>query len=251
MFELIKSGGIMMFPLIFSSVVAMAIIIERFLALRLHKVVPPDDIELARKMAGSSKLSDAQIDELRNSSLMGRVLATGLESRELPRHIMKENVEEAGRHAVHDLERYLPALGTVITIAPMMGLLGTVLGMIGVFRTINAAGVGDPQKMAGGISEALITTVAGLLIAIVTLVFERYFKAKVDGYVATMEREALRLIEIANASRNKVLPTGASSTASAAASRPSSAAAPTRTASGNATPPQRPVAAPERGGRPA
>ena len=182
---------------------------------------------------------------------MGLGLATGLESRELPRHIMKENVEEAGRHAVHDLERYLPALGTVITIAPMMGLLGTVLGMIGVFSTINAAGVGDPQKMAGGISEALITTVAGLLIAIVTLVFERYFKAKVDGYVATMEREALRLIEIANASRNKVLPTGASSTASAAASRPSSAAAPTRTASGNATPPQRPVAAPERGGRPA
>lgn len=208
MFELIQSGGIMMFPLLFSSIIAVAIIIERFMSLRVGKVVPRADIELARKMAGSNHLSDMQVDELRNSSLMGRVLATGLDSRELPRHIMKENVEEAGRHAVQELERYLPALGTVITIAPMMGLLGTVLGMIGVFSTINTAGVGNPQQMAGGISEALITTVTGLLIAIVTLVFERYFKAKVDGYVATMEREALRLIEIANSNR-KAMPASA------------------------------------------
>lgn len=206
MFELIQSGGIMMFPLLLSSVIAVAVIIERFMALRVGNVVPREDIEQARKLAGSAKLVDAQIDELRNSSLMGRVLATGLDSRELPRHIMKENVEEAGRHVVQELERYLPALGTIVTIAPMMGLLGTVLGMIGVFSAINSAGVGNPQQMAGGISEALITTVAGLLIAIVTLVFERYFKARVDGYVTTMEREALRLIEIANSNR-KTLPT--------------------------------------------
>lgn len=201
MFELIKSGGIMMFPLILSSILALAIVIERFMSLRVHKVAPQGDIDLARKLASIARLPEAQLDELRNSSLMGRVLATGLESRELPRHIMKENVEEAGRHAVHELERYLPALGTIVTIAPMMGLLGTVLGMIGVFSAINVAGVGNPQQMAGGISEALITTVAGLLIAITTLVFERYFKAKVDGYVATMEREAMRLIEIANSNR--------------------------------------------------
>ncbi|HRJ53243.1 MAG TPA: MotA/TolQ/ExbB proton channel family protein [Candidatus Thiothrix moscowensis] len=243
MFELIKSGGIMMFPLILSSVIAVAIIIERFMSLRVGKVVPAEDIERARKLAGSSKLQDAQVDELRNSSLMGRVLATGLESRELPRHIMKENVEEAGRHAVQELERYLPALGTVVTIAPMMGLLGTVLGMIGVFSAINAAGVGNPQQMAGGISEALITTVAGLLIAIITLVFERYFKAKVDGYVATMEREALRLIEIANSNRKTMpaMPAGA-------AARPAPAVA-------ASTAQQRPAPAagtpPARGGRPA
>lgn len=229
MFELINSGGIMMFPLILSSIIALAIIIERAMALRLEKVVPHSDVELARKLASATKVSDAQVDELRNSSLMGRVLATGLESRELPRHIMKENVEEAGRHVVHELERYLPALGTIVTIAPMMGLLGTVLGMIGVFSAINAAGVGDPQQMAGGISEALITTVAGLLIAIITLVFERYFKAKVDGYVATMEREALRLIEIAHANR-KTTPAVASSGSSArpaatAAQRPAAAQA--------------------------
>jgi len=197
----------------------MAIIIERFLALRVNKIVPQADIERARKMTGTSKLTSAMVDELRNSSLMGQVLATGLESRELPRHIMKENVEEAGRHAVQALERYLPILGTIITIAPMMGLLGTVLGMIAVFSTINTAGVGDPQQMAGGISEALITTVAGLLIAIVTLVFERYFKARVDSFVATMEREALRLIEIANASRRTTPATPpAPNAASAAAS---------------------------------
>lgn len=240
MFELIQSGGIMMFPIILSSILAVAIIIERFLALQVRKVVPQDDVERARKLASSTKLADAQVDELRNSSLLGRVLATGLESRELPRHIMKENVEEAGRHVVQELERYLPALGTIVTISPMMGLLGTVLGMIGVFSAINTAGVGNPQQMAGGISEALITTVAGLLVAIITLVFERYFKSKVDSYVATMEREAMRLIEIANSSR-KVLP-------AAAGARPAGAAA--RPAAGTQTQPQRPGAlAPERGGR--
>lgn len=233
MFELIKSGGIMMFPLILSSIVALAIIIERFMSLRVHKVVPPVDIERARKLAGIAKLPEAQVDDLRNGSLMGRVLATGLESRELPRHIMKENVEEAGRHVVQELERYLPALGTIITIAPMMGLLGTVLGMIHVFSTINTAGVGNPQQMAGGISEALITTVAGLLIAIITLVFERYFKAKVDGYVATMEREALRLIEIANSNRKTLpaapagsaRPVGGNAPAASTAQRPAAPAA--------------------------
>lgn len=226
-----------MFPLILSSIIALAIIIERFMALRVHKVVPAADIERARKLAGTAKLPEVQIDELRNSSLMGRVLATGLESRELPRHIMKENVEEAGRHVVHELERYLPALGTIITIAPMMGLLGTVLGMIGVFSAINTAGVGNPQQMAGGISEALITTVAGLLIAIITLVFERYFKAKVDNYVATMEREALRLIEIANSNR-KTLPA-----MPASAARPVAGSTPAANAS------QRPAASAAVAGR--
>jgi biopolymer transport protein ExbB len=237
MFELVKSGGIMMFPLIFSSIIAVAIIIERFMSLRIGKVVPVADIELARKLVGGGRISDMQVDELRNSSLMGRVLATGLDSRELPRHIMKENVEEAGRHVVQELERYLPALGTIVTIAPMMGLLGTVLGMIGVFSAINTAGVGNPQQMAGGISEALITTVAGLLIAIITLVFERYFKAKVDAYVMTMEREALRLIEVANSNR-KVMPV-----APPAGARP--------TAAGGAPQARQAAAAGARGGKPA
>jgi biopolymer transport protein ExbB len=247
MFELIKSGGIMMFPLILSSVIALAIIIERFMSLRVNKVVPASDIEQARKLAGISKLSDVQVDELRNGSLLGRVLATGLESRELPRHIMKENVEEAGRHVVQELERYLPALGTIITIAPMMGLLGTVLGMIGVFSAINTAGVGNPQQMAGGISEALITTVAGLLIAIITLVFERYFKAKVDGFVTVMEREALRLIEIANSSRKTTPSSSATPATSPRPVAPTSTSAATAAAAAIAQ--QRAVSTAGRGGK--
>ncbi|OQW99569.1 MAG: biopolymer transporter ExbB [Thiothrix lacustris] len=248
MFELIQSGGIMMFPLLLSSVIALAIIIERFLALRVSKVVPASDIERARKLAGINKLAEAQVDELRNGSLLGRVLATGLESRELPRHIMKENVEEAGRHVVQELERYLPALGTIITIAPMMGLLGTVLGMIGVFGAINTAGVGNPQQMAGGISEALVTTVVGLLIAITTLVFERYFKAKVDGFVSVMEREALRLIEIANSSRKTMPSPVAAATPRPAA--PSAGATPANAAAAAAIAQQRAAAAAGRGGKP-
>lgn len=205
MFELIKSGGFMMFPLILSSILAVAIIIERFMSLRLHKVVPPADIELARKLAGASKLTDAQIDELRNSSLVGRVLATGLESRELPRHIMKENVEEAGRHTVHELERYLPALGTIATAGPLMGLLGTVMGMISAFSAINHAGMGDPAELASGIAEALVSTAVGLFVAIPALMFHRYFRAKVDHFVIRMEQEAMRLIEITNSQRRTVV----------------------------------------------
>jgi biopolymer transport protein ExbB len=228
MFELIKSGGIMMFPLIFSSIIALAIIIERFLALRLHKVVPPNDIELARKMAGSAKLSETQIDELRNSSLIGRVLATGLESRELPRHIMKENVEEAGRHAVHELEHYLPALGTIATAAPLMGLLGTVLGMIAAFSTITKIGVGNPTELSSAIAEALVSTAIGLFVAIPALMFHRYFRARVDHFVVRMEQEAMRLVEITNNQRRTTPAPPVTPTANASASSAAAAAAATR-----------------------
>lgn len=204
MFELVKSGGIMMFPLILSSVIAMAIIIERFLALRVNKVIPKADVELARKLAGTAQLLPAQVDELRHSSLMGRVLATGLESRELPRHIMKENVEEVGRHTVHELERYLPALGTIVTAGPLMGLLGTVMGMIQAFGAITHVGVGNPAELASGIAQALVSTAIGLFVAIPALMFHRYFRAKVDHFVIRMEQEAMRLVEITNSQRRTV-----------------------------------------------
>jgi biopolymer transport protein ExbB len=245
MFELIKSGGIMMFPLILSSIIALAIIIERFIALRLSKVVPPADVERARKLAGLSKVSDAQLDELRNNSLVGRVLATGLESRELPRHIMKENVEEAGRHAVYELERYLPALGTIATAGPLMGLLGTVMGMISAFSAINHAGMGNPAELAAGIAEALVSTAIGLFVAIPALMFHRYFRAKVDGFVIKMEQEAMRLIEIANSQRRTAPTTPATPAPRSAASAAGAAAA-----SRSVSPPANPGAAP-RTGRPA
>lgn len=201
MFEFIKAGGWLMFPIVLSSILALAIIIERFLALKVSKVVPKGDIERARKMAAAGKVNATAVEDLRSRSLVGRVLAVGLESRDLPRHIMKENLEEAGRHAVHSMERYLTALGTIAAITPLMGLLGTVLGMIQTFSAITRVGVGNPTELAGGISQALITTAAGISIAIIALIFHRYFKARVGGFVVEMEQEAVRLVEIANEKR--------------------------------------------------
>lgn len=241
MFEFIKAGGWLMFPIILSSVLALAIIIERFIALQVRKVVPREDIERARQMAASGKVNNAVLDDLRASSLVGRVLSVGLESRDLPRHIMKENVEEAGRHVVHSMERYMTALGTIAAITPLMGLLGTVLGMIQTFSAITRVGVGNPTELAGGIAQALITTAAGISIAIVALIFHRYFKARVDNYVVEMEQEAVRLIEIANANRK----TPAMPGAMAAATRPTAASA-----SAPQKPAVRPAAtAPGRGGK--
>ena len=209
MFELLKSGGFMMIPLVISSIVALAIIMERLFALRASKVLPQQDIETARKMATMPKLNEELLDSLRDNSLIGRVLAVGLESRELPRHIMKENIEEAGRHAVHELERYLPALGTIATSGPLLGLLGTVLGMIAAFSAITKVGMGNPTELASGIAEALVSTAVGLFVAIPALMFYRYFRARVDGFVVQMEQEAMRLVEITNSQR-RTTPTPAS-----------------------------------------
>mgnify|MGYP003599708719 FL=1 len=203
MLEIIIAGGVMMIPIILASIIALAIIFERFWALRKSKVMPAADVEMARKLAESGQVSTNAIDNLSSSSVIGSVLATGLASSNLPRHVMKENVEEAGRHAVHRLERYLPALATIGSIAPLMGLLGTVFGMISSFSQISKAGAGDPAAVAGGISEALITTAAGLVVALVAVIFHRLLKARVDNYVFGMEQEAVKLIEIVNQTNNR------------------------------------------------
>lgn len=201
MIEFVQAGGWLMIPIILSSVIAMAIVFERFMALRGGRVLPRKDVERARKMAASGNMPNDAIAALRKNSVVGHVLATGLESSTAPRHIMKENIEEAGRHAVHTLERYLNALGTIAAITPLLGLLGTVLGMITAFSKITQAGVGDPATVAGGISQALFTTAAGISVAIVALIFYRYFKGRVDGYVVAMEQEAVKLVEIMNGNR--------------------------------------------------
>ena len=198
MIEFIRAGGWLMIPILLSSVIALAIIIERFLSLRIGKVLPAADIQRAREMAATGVVNQTEIDDLSANSVVGTVLAAGLASSNAPRHVIKENVEEAGRHALHRMERYLPALGTVAAIAPLMGLLGTVLGMITAFSKITQVGVGDPATVAGGISQALFTTAAGIAVAIVALIFHRYFKAKVDNYVVGMEQEAVKLIELVN-----------------------------------------------------
>ena len=149
------------------------------------------------------KLTQTHVSALRDSSPLGRILATGMSSANEDRQVMKESIEETGRHVVHELERFLNTLGTIATISPLLGLLGTVIGMMQIFGTITDAGIGDPQQMAGGISVALITTVAGLVVAIPTLFFYRYFRGRVDDLVINMEAETIKLMEIMRGERRQ------------------------------------------------
>ncbi len=147
------------------------------------------------------KLKLADLEKLKSSSPLGRILAAGLVNRDHNKEVMKEAIEEVGRQVVHDLERYLNTLGTIASISPLLGLLGTVIGMIKVFSVIVTAGVGDPGVLAGGISEALITTAAGLSVAIPSLMFHRYFSGLIDRLVIGMEEQALKLVEVIHGER--------------------------------------------------
>lgn len=192
--DLIGSMGIMAIPLVLSSIVAIVVILNLFLTLKRSKVIPEGIAGAAQKLATSGKVTRAHIEKIREGSLLGRVLATGLESLGQPRHVMKENIEESGRHVIHSMDKYMTTLGTVAAIAPLLGLLGTVVGMIEVFSVITAQGVGSPTELAGGISKALLTTAAGIIIAVPALIFHRYFRGKINDYAIEMEKEAIKLI---------------------------------------------------------
>jgi biopolymer transport protein ExbB len=193
--ELVKAGGWLMVPILLCSVIAMAIVAERFWTLQRKRITPSNLVVQVWQWAKSGNLNDDRIRALRKSSPLGRILAAGLVNRDTSRAMMKESIEDIGRHVVHDLDRYLNTLGTIASITPLLGLLGTVIGMIKVFAVITTQGVGDPGILAGGISEALITTAAGLTVAIPTLMFHRYFRGHVDELVVTMEQEALKMVE--------------------------------------------------------
>ena len=180
--------------IILCSIAAMAIIVERLWSLQRARVVPEDLVAHAWQWATTGELTEERIQALREGSPLGRILAAGLASRDLDREFMKESIEEVGRHVAHELERYLSALGTIAAITPLLGLLGTVIGMIKVFAVITAQGVGEPRMLAGGISEALITTAAGLTVAIPSLLFHRVLRGRVDELVVTMEQKALELM---------------------------------------------------------
>ena len=195
MLELVKAGGWLMMPILMCSVIAMAIIAERFWTLQRKRVTPPNLVVQVWQWAKSGNLDDDRVRSLRKSSPLGRILAAGIVNRDNSREMMKESIEDVGRHVVHELDRYLNTLGTIASITPLLGLLGTVIGMIKVFAVITTQGVGDPGILAGGISEALITTAAGLTVAIPTLMFHRYFRGHVDELVVTMEQEALKMVE--------------------------------------------------------
>lgn len=204
MFALIQSGGLLMLPIVFCSVIAMGIVGERFWTLRKNKILPPEMISQVWSLAKAKKLDTMTINYLQDSSPLGTILATGLRNREMGREAMKESIAESGRQVVHKLERFLNTLGTIATITPLLGLLGTVLGMIKVFSAIvNQHGMGNPAVLAGGISEALITTAAGLAVAIPCVIFHRYFDGLVDAYVIGMEEESLKLIEVIYTTHDK------------------------------------------------
>jgi len=193
--ELVQAGGWLMVPILICSVIAMAIVAERFWTLQRKRITPSNLVVQVWQWAKSGNLSEDRIRALRKSSPLGRILAAGLVNRDSSRELMKESIEDVGRHVVHDLDRYLNTLGTIASITPLLGLLGTVIGMIKVFAVITTQGVGDPGVLAGGISEALITTAAGLTVAIPALLFHRYFRGHVDELVVTMEQEALKMVE--------------------------------------------------------
>ena len=200
MFSLIQAAGWPIWPLLLASIIAVALIIERLVALRRTRVVP--DGLLARVVGElrQGTLTDQSIAALEQNSPLGRVFAAGLRNARSSREVMKEAIEESGRGVTHDLERYLTTLGTIASISPLMGLFGTVVGMIELFGAQSPSGA-NPMQLAHGISIALYNTGFGLVVAIPSMIFWRHFRALVDGFVIDMEQQAVRLVEIVHGDR--------------------------------------------------
>jgi biopolymer transport protein ExbB len=193
--EILLAGGWAMTPILICSLVALAIVLERFWTLRRASVLPPGLGEEVREWARSGQLDNDHVQALAEGSPLGELLAGALSVRDRPRELIKERIEDTGRHVVHRLERFLSTLGTIALIGPLLGLLGTVIGLIRMFMDVMGGGVGDPAKMAGGIGEALICTASGLVVAIPAYVLHRYFRSRVAGYIVDMEKQATALLD--------------------------------------------------------
>ena len=201
MWELVKAGGWMMLPIILSSIAATAIIAERLWTLRISRVSPPHLLGQVWRQIKDKQLNGQKLKELRASSPLGEVLAAGLANSKHGREIMKECIEEAASRVIHELERYLNALGTIAAMAPLLGLLGTVFGMIEIFGGFMENGMANAPVLAGGIAKALVTTAAGLIVAIPAVFFHRYLLRRVDELVVAMEQEAIKLVEVVQGDR--------------------------------------------------
>ncbi len=195
MLEIIKAGGWAMAPILLCSAIALGIILERFWTLRRSAVLPPQLGAQVLEWSRTRKIDPAHVRELAENSPLGEVLAAALTVRQRPREVIRERVEDAGRHVMHGLDRYLNTLGTIALIGPLLGLLGTVFGLIRMFLDVMAGGVGDPAKMAGGIGEALICTAAGMVVAIPAYIFHRYLRARVTTLGVEIEKEAGVLVD--------------------------------------------------------
>ena len=185
----------MMVPLFLCSVIATAIVLERFWTLRQDKVAPRSLLNDLLVVSRENLVDEAFLKRVEVSSPLGAVLASCMANSQRPRDEVKEIVEGVGRHVAFNLASYLNILGTIASVAPLLGLLGTVLGMIEVFAVITASGIGQAGELAGGISQALVSTAAGLVVAIPTLMFYRYFQGRVETLVISMEKETMRLLE--------------------------------------------------------
>jgi len=197
--ELLTAGGWLMILILLSSVLAVAICFERLYTLNPRKIAPPHLLATVWKQLKAGEMDARRLRTLKESSPLGRILAAGLGNAFHGRDVMKESIEEAAGHVIHDLERYLNTLGTIAAVTPLLGLLGTVVGMIKVFAEIMAQGTGNASALAGGISQALITTAAGLSVAIPALVMHRYFIGRIDGIVVELEQETIKLVDALHA----------------------------------------------------
>lgn len=195
MFEMVVKGGILMVPILFCSVVALGISIERIWALRPSRIAPVDLLDQVWGWIKNNQLNNERLANLKSANPLGELLAAGLSNSRHGRTVMKESIEDAAVNAVHNMEKYTNTLGIIAVIAPLLGLLGTVLGMIKVFTTIVTVGTGDPSVLASGISEALVTTAAGLFVGIPALVLHKVILRRIDSLVVFMELESVRLVD--------------------------------------------------------
>ena len=204
MWELVRAGGPFMAPIILCSIAAVGILLERLWTLQRKRVLPDDLIKKLSSFAEGGQVTPKIIEALEKNSPLGRVLAAALANRDRGREIMMERVQDTGRHVVHELERFLNTLGTIASISPLLGLLGTVTGIIRAFNAVMLGGMGDPRLLAGGISEALITTAGGLAVAIPSFIAYRYLRGKVERIVIDMEKIAVTFADSLNVQSRSV-----------------------------------------------
>ena len=200
MWEIVKSGGPFMVPIILCSIVLVGIVLERLWTLQRKRVLPQELIKKVSQLADANQVNTKVIEALEKNSPLGRVLAAALANRNRGRAIMMERVEDTGRLVVHELERFVNSVGTIASIAPLLGLLGTVTGIINAFKAVMLGGMGDPRMLAQGISEALICTAGGLAVAIPAYIAHRYLRGKVERIVVDMEKVAVNFADSLGAS---------------------------------------------------
>ncbi len=202
MIDIIQAAGWPIWPIILCSVIAIAIIGERFYSLRQEMVAPRDLLPRVVQDYRKSGVNADMLSRIAQGSLLGKVLAAGLKNINSTREIMKESIEEAGRAASHELDRFLTTLGTIATMSPLLGLLGTIIGMIEIFGASTPSGITDPAQLAHGISIALYNAAFGIIVAVPSLVFYRHFRARADSLIVEMELQAVKLVEVIHGERS-------------------------------------------------